>query len=79
MRASIDIDGVKLLFSDHSEEMIGPYSPGSINHISFYFKNVVREKLIFDALSEGGRVTTPLANQFWNSYFRRLVNKFGIH
>jgi len=33
---------------------------------------------IFGALSEGGQVTMPLANTFWDSYFGMLTDRFGV-
>ncbi len=33
---------------------------------------------IFAALSEGGSVTMPLADQFWGSHFGMLNDKFGV-
>jgi PhnB protein len=33
---------------------------------------------LFKALSSGGRVDMPLADQFWGAYFGILVDRFGI-
>jgi PhnB protein len=33
---------------------------------------------LYEALSDGGIVTMPLAHQFWGSYFGMLTDKFGI-
>lgn len=33
----------------------------------------------FRALSEGGKVDTPMAKQFWGDTFGMLTDKFGIH
>jgi len=35
-------------------------------------------KTIFGSLSSGGRVTQPLADQFWGATFGTLVDRFGI-
>lgn len=32
----------------------------------------------FNALAKGGKVTTPIADVFWGSYFGMLVDQFGI-
>lgn len=32
----------------------------------------------FNKLAEGGEVTMPPSNQFWDSYFGMLTDKFGI-
>lgn len=34
---------------------------------------------LFKGLSEGGKVTMPLADTFWGSYFGMCVDKFDIH
>ncbi len=34
---------------------------------------------IFKALSEGGKVTTPMQNTFWGAYFGMITDKFGIN
>ena len=32
---------------------------------------------VFNKLAEGGKITMPLANQFWGAKFGMLVDKFG--
>ena len=34
---------------------------------------------IFMGLSSGGRITMPMADTFWGSYFGMCVDKFGIN
>lgn len=36
------------------------------------------EKL-FNGLSQGGKVTLPMMNTFWGSYFGMLTDKFGVN
>jgi PhnB protein len=33
----------------------------------------------FSGLSRGGKVTMPLAKQFWGDTFGMLTDKFGVH
>jgi PhnB protein len=33
---------------------------------------------IFDALSEGGKVNSPLKKEFWGDTFGSLVDKYGV-
>ena len=33
---------------------------------------------LFAELSEGGRVTMPLADMFWGAYFGALTDRFGV-
>lgn len=37
-----------------------------------------KTKMIFDKLSAGGKVTMPLAKQFWGDLFGMLQDKFGV-
>jgi PhnB protein len=39
------------------------------------------EKLteVFNKLAEGGKITMPLAPQFWGDTFGMLTDKFGVH
>ena len=34
---------------------------------------------LFNGLSEGGRVTMPMANTFWGDYFGMFTDRFGIN
>lgn len=33
---------------------------------------------MFKKLADGGKITMPLANTFWGSYFGQCVDKFGV-
>jgi PhnB protein len=33
---------------------------------------------IFRGLAEGGKITMPLADTFWGSYFGMVNDKFGV-
>ena len=33
---------------------------------------------LFNGLAEGGQITMPLADTFWNAYFGMCIDKFGI-
>ena len=35
-------------------------------------------KALFDALSEGGRVTVPFKKQFWGDHYGNFTDKFGV-
>jgi PhnB protein len=37
-----------------------------------------RTKRLFELLSEGGRITTPLGIQPWGDYFGKLTDQFGV-
>jgi PhnB protein len=37
-----------------------------------------RARLLFDALSNGGRVTVPFALQFWGERYGNFTDRFGV-
>ncbi|MGN6435567.1 MAG: VOC family protein [Agriterribacter sp.] len=61
----------------------GEWAPGFIqgNNFSISVNTGSREEAdkIFDKLSAGGKVTMPMNNTFWNSYFGMLTDQFGIN
>jgi PhnB protein len=34
---------------------------------------------LFNALSDGGKITMPMDNTFWNAYFGTFTDKFGVN
>ncbi|MEP3209274.1 MAG: VOC family protein [Maribacter sp.] len=34
---------------------------------------------LFNGLSSGGTITSPLADTFWGAYFGTFTDKFGVH
>lgn len=48
-------------------------------HLSISGSDAERLTEVFNGLSQGGRVDTPLAKQFWGDAFGQLTDKFGIH
>lgn len=61
----------------------GQWAPGFIqgNNFSISVSPSSREETdtLFAALSEGGKVTMPLADTFWGDYFGMCEDRFGIH
>ncbi len=46
--------------------------------ISVHPETVAETDKLFAALSDGGKVTMPLADMFWGAYFGMLVDRFGF-
>jgi PhnB protein len=44
----------------------------------FMLENRAQTELLFNSLSEGGNVTTPLAVQPWGDYYGKFTDKFGV-
>ncbi len=47
-------------------------------NISLHVKEAADARRIFDALSEGGLVTTPLSKVDWAAQFGMVTDKFGV-
>lgn len=47
--------------------------------LSLNFKNLDDMKRMFDNLSEDGKITMPIENQFWDAHYGQLIDKFGIN
>jgi PhnB protein len=50
------------------------------NNVSINLEPDTRQECerLFGALAEGGKVTMPLTDMFWGSYFGTLIDKFGV-
>ena len=46
--------------------------------ITLDYDTVEEAEKVFNALSEGGKVTMPMAGAFWAKRFGMLVDKFGV-
>jgi PhnB protein len=72
-------DGQMLMASD----MLPGMGPARVegNNISLSVHPDSRQEAdrIFNALTQGGSVTMPMADQFWGDYFGSLTDRFGIN
>jgi PhnB protein len=75
MHGRLSNGGLLLMASDGLQEV-----PVKGNQVNLNI-NCSSEKEInnfFEKLSEGGKITMPLADQFWGARFGMLIDKFGI-
>ena len=68
-----------LMGSDAGGEWSPSIKQGNNFTISVSTKDKAETDKIFNALAEGGNITMPLADTFWQSYFGMLTDKFGIN
>ena len=63
-----------------SDTMPGmPAVPAASNtHINLDFDDTTDMAAKFDALAQGGKITMPLQDTFWNARFGMLTDKFNI-
>lgn len=79
MHVELDIlGGHKLMGTDAPCSMGFTVNAGNNVHINLEPDSREEAKRLFDALSEGGKVTTPLNDAFWGAYFGSFTDRFGI-
>ena len=79
MHVSLPIGGHSMLMGSDSLESYGSkLIEGNNFSISYHTKDKPEADKIFHALSKDDKVTMPLADTFWGSYFGSVVDKFSI-
>lgn len=73
------LGGHVLMATDAPKEMGFTLNSGNNMHICLEPETRVEAKRLFDALSEGGNVTMPLADMFFGALFGEFTDKFGIN
>lgn len=80
MHVTLSKDGKTILMGSDSG---GDWAAKTVvgNNITLSITAETREEAdkFFTGLSEGGSVTMPMADTFWESYFGMCVDKFGIN
>lgn len=80
MHISLPISAETVLMgSDAGGEWSPEIKQGNNFSISVKTDNTEEADRIFDALSEGGQITMPIAKAFWEEYFGMLTDQFGIN
>lgn len=67
-----------LMGSDTSESFGPPVQQGTNFSISIGVNSKKEADSTFKSLSENGKVTMPMADTFWGSYFGMCTDQFGI-
>jgi PhnB protein len=62
-----------------SDNPAGAPVAGDNVSLSIQPKDIPETERLFNALSEGGEVTMPLADTFWDAHFGMLKDKYGFH
>jgi PhnB protein len=76
MHASLTGGEASLMASDNP---MGAPKIGDNVSLSLNCETMDDIQRLFKALSEGGKVTMPLADAFWGDHFGMLVDKYGFH
>ena len=72
------LGGYMLMGSDAPESMGLSVNIGNNVYINLEPDTRGEADRLFGALSDGGEVEMPLAEQFWGDYFGSLKDKFGV-
>lgn len=67
-----------LMASDTLESLGQELVPGNNVYVSAHPESREEADRIFTALSEGGEVEMPIADQVWGDYYGALKDKFGV-
>lgn len=70
--------GLMLMGTDASESMGFKLNFGNNMHIHLEPESKAETEKLFGLLSEGGKITMPLMEMFWGSYFGSCIDKFGV-
>lgn len=78
MHISLPILGGHVIMGTDAPESMGlKLSQGNNVYINLEPDTRAETDRLFKALSDGGKVEMPLAEQFWGDYFGSLKDKFG--
>lgn len=80
INVQLPITGGHLLMGTDAPESMGfTLTQGNNVHICLQPDTRAEADRLFAALSAGGSVEMPLAEQFWGDYFGSFSDRFGIH
>lgn len=78
MHVSFPIGNSILMGSDTGGEWSSNYIQGNNFSVSINADNKEEADRLFNALSENGKITMPMNETFWGSYFGMFTDQFGI-
>ena len=79
MHVSLPVGDSILMGSDIPTGFGPPVVEGNNFSVSIGTESREQTDDLFAKLSEGGRVTMPLADMFWGAYFGSCTDRFGIN
>ena len=71
--------GHVLMATDAPKEMGMTVVQGNNMHICLEPETRAEAERIFNSLSDGGKITMPLADMFFGSYFGEFTDRYGIN
>src|SRR5580704_8521423 len=77
MHVSLPISKETVLMGSDANPAMGNVVVGQNVALSVGADSKDEANQIFNSLSQGGKITMPIADTFWGSYFGMLTDKFG--
>jgi PhnB protein len=78
MHISLPIEGGNVLMGSDVPEHMGKVTAGNNFNISLHPDTREEADKLFNGLSAGGKITMPMGDAFWGSYFGMFEDKYGI-
>ena len=72
------VGGHVLMGTDAPESMGFKLNFGNNSYISLEPDSKAETNKLFNALSQGGKITMELQDMFWGAYFGSCIDKFGV-
>lgn len=79
MHVGLSIGTSILMGSDTGGDWAPTFVQGNNFSVSVTAESKEEADRIFEALSQGGKITMPLERTFWGDYFGMLTDQFGIN
>jgi len=78
MHIALPITGGNVLMGSDVPEAMGKVTNGNNFNIAISTNSKEEADKLFNGLSADGKVTMPMSDTFWGSYFGMFEDKFGI-
>lgn len=72
------VGGLLLMGTDAPVSMSFHLNFGKNMHISLELDTRKETKKLYDALSDGGKITMELQDMFWGAYYGNCTDKYGV-
>jgi PhnB protein len=80
MHISLPVSKETVLMGSDSSEVFGQVTTvGNNFSVSIFTDTMEEADRLFAGLSDGGKVTMPLAKTFWGAYYGSWTDKFGVN
>ena len=79
MHATYKVNDSIVIMASDSHPAFGGCEVGNNITLSVGTSSKEETEKYFDGVSEGGKITMPLEETFWNSYFGMGTDKFGVN